>query len=153
MPNTYYSNKVQLNAAGVNTVEPKWLPSGEITVVASFTLAASGQTLGVGDTIQLMDIPAGVTITGVTIDTGKLDSNGAPTVVFEVGDATVAGRFLSGSTIGKTGGVSAPNAAGGALGISYASTTRVFATITTAAATVSTATPVFTAVINYCADA
>lgn len=99
-----------------------------------------------GDIYQLCIVPNGYSIVAVTLDCAQLDSNASPTVVLEVGDGTTAGRFITGSTVGKTGGIQVANVAG-TIGYSYslgeggqfgggnAGGTIVQAQVTTAAAT------------------
>lgn len=72
-----------------------------------FGSCAAGSA-AVGDVYQLAQIPNGYTITDMILDTDQLDSNGAPTIVLEVGDAGNASRFYSGVTAAKAGGIAIP---------------------------------------------
>ena len=80
---------------------------------ADFTIygeVAAGSA-AVGDIYELARVPNGYSIESVILDCDQIDSNATPTVTLEVGDATTPGRFISGSTIGRTGGVQSSNVA------------------------------------------
>lgn len=72
-----------------------------------FGSCAAGSA-ALGDVYQLVQIPNGYTIVDMILDTDQLDSNGTPTLSLEVGDAVNAGRFYTGSTIARTGGIAIP---------------------------------------------
>lgn len=127
---TLLSNKAQPG------VEPKYLPSGAIDVVATYTFATAPSA---GDLVQLMKIPAGATITGVTLDSDKIDTNASATLKFDVGDGTTAQKFIAASTIGQTGGVAYAGVAG-TVGTSYTSDTWLYAKVNAAAATFASGT-------------
>lgn len=93
---TYLSNKAQPG------VQPKFNPTGVIAVCASYAFATAPS---LNDLVQLMQIPAGATMVDVILDSDDLDSNGTPTVTFDVGDTTTAGRFIAASTAPQAGGV------------------------------------------------
>lgn len=98
MANTYKSAQVASALLRGN-----WRGS-DFTIFGS---CAAGSA-GLGDVYQLVQIPNGYTIVDMILDTDQLDSNGAPTIVLEVGDSGVAGRFYTGATIAKTGGIAIP---------------------------------------------
>lgn len=120
-------------AAGV---QPKVLHKGIIGVIS--TLAFAAVALANGDNINALQLAAdatdpvgfGPTITGVTVDTDQLDTGN--TVSFTAGDAASHARFISASTLGRTGGIVSQNVAGS---IGY----QPFATSFTAYPTVSNA--------------
>lgn len=136
MATTYKSAQV---TAGL--VRGNWRGSN-FTVYGTLTPGSAA----LGDVYQLCIVPNGYSIVSVTLDCAQLDSNGTPTVVLEVGDSGSAGRFITGSTVGKTGGIQFANVAG-TIGYTYsiaeggqfaggnAGGTIVQAQITTAAAT------------------
>lgn len=66
----------------------------------------------VGDIWELVQVPNGYAVESVYLDCAQLDTNASPTLTLEVGDSTTAGRYISGSTIGRTGGVAINNVAG-----------------------------------------
>lgn len=125
MTTTYLSNKAQPG------IQPKLNHTGSIPVYASASLTTA---LGVGDLVQMMTIPAGATIVSVVLDSDKLDSNASPTIKFDVGDGTVANRFLAASTVGQAGGAAVANVAA-AYGYQYAANTPLYVKCNTAAAT------------------
>lgn len=133
---TYYSDHVILNAAGANTIPAKYHEVGAFVTYAEVTLP-SGTTLATNDTLQLCDIAPGIVVTGVTVDTDKLDTNATPTIVYSVGVTGTTAQFVSLSTTAQAGGFQIQNVAGalGVIGGGNTTPTRVFATITTGAAT------------------
>ena len=74
-----------------------------------------GVTLGAGDIIDMGVIPANSTVVDVIIDSDDLDSNGTPTIAFDVGvmsgnpgdtgSRTCGAEFFSASTVAQAGGV------------------------------------------------
>jgi protein involved in polysaccharide export with SLBB domain len=146
MTTNYNSNKAQ---AGV---QPKFLPAGDLAVYGVYTFpAASPPTLGAGDTITMMSVPAGATVTGVTLDVDKLDTGGSPAIKLNVGDAVTANRFVNQSTAGQAGGYQVPNINGG-IGFQYAATTPILVTVQTAAAGAVQAGAAVRLVLNYTMD-
>jgi hypothetical protein len=151
---TYYADKVLIDPTGMttnNVIQPKYLEDGDITVVATYTVPTGQAAFTAADTIQLLDIPPGVRVTGIQLDTQKMDSSGSPTLVFNVGDVNTANRFFALSTAGQAGGYGI-QAVTGVLGFTYAAKTRVLLTVTTTAAAVPTAGNKLVFVINYNAD-
>ena len=64
------------------------------------------------DILQLVPIPKGARILDVIVTMTDLDTNGAPTVTFTVGDTqttSTANRYVTTSTVGQTGGVARLN--------------------------------------------
>lgn len=75
-----------------------------------------GVTLQAGDIIDLGPLPANYTVMDIVIDCDDLDSNGTPTLAFDVGimsgtpGDTVSARtcgaeFFSGATVAQAGGI------------------------------------------------
>lgn len=119
------------------------LRAADFTVFGSVAVASAA----LGDVYQLVQIPNGYSIMDMLLDTDQLDSNGAPTLVLEVGDAGNAARFYTGTQIGRTGGIAIPNVPA-TIGFSYtigtnpgqfsggnAGATIIQAQVTTASAT------------------
>lgn len=127
---TYLSNKAQPG------IEPKYLAAGAIDVVATYTFASAPSA---NDLVQLMTIPSGATITGVTLDSDKIDTNASGTLTFDVGDGTTAARFISASTVGQTGGVAYAGVAA-TVGYQYSANTALFLKVHAAAATFASGT-------------
>ncbi len=98
---------------------------------AQFSLTAA---LALNDTIQLFDLPPRARVIGGFIKSDDIDTNGTPTVAFNVGDSGSANRFFAASTAGQAGTVDRNMAA---TGMDYLTTakTRVFLTVSTAPAT------------------
>ncbi len=142
----YASNKAQ---AGV---QPKALPTGDLAVYAVYTFpSTSPPTLAANDTITMMTVPAGATITGVTLDVDKLDSGGTPAIKLNVGDGSVANRFINQSTVGQAGGYQVPNI-NGAVGNLYQANTPILVTVQTGAAGAIQAGAAIRLVVNYSMD-
>lgn len=132
--------------------QPKVLPTAAgVNVIAKIALTAA---LLLNDTINFMTLAAdasdpngqGPSILDFNFDSDQLDSNGVPTLAMNLGDATLATRYLTASTIVRGGGVVGP-ANAGTIGfqpfatafaayptISLATYT-IFATVSTAPAT------------------
>lgn len=114
------------------TIEnPKYV---EIGIITEIWKVALGTTLALNDTILGPVIPAGTYLDNVVIDTGQLDSNGSPAIVFKVGFTGTTAAFITGSTVGQAGGIQAANVAG-TVGYTSTTNTTLLATISTAAAT------------------
>lgn len=95
--------------------------------------------------IPLVKLPRGAVVKDVTVYATDMDTNGAPTLAFHVGDSGDADRFIVASNVGQTGGkVSAGNTAAAAVTTAnagaYAAETVINATVSTAAATAAAGT-------------
>ncbi len=147
MSTNYNSTKAQPG------ITPKFLPTGDLAVYAAFTFPSSSPpTLGAGDTITMMTVPAGATVTGVTLDVDKLDTGGTPAIKLNVGDGGSANRFINQSTAGQAGGYQVPNINGG-IGFQYPANTPILVTVQTAAAGPVQANSAVRLVVNYSMDA
>ncbi len=111
-------------------VVPKYLHNGDITVVATITPAAAATN----DIFQMLKVPAGTSIVDMTLDSDDLDSNGAPTILLDVGDTTTANKFIAASNVAQAGGVARASAKG-FVGVTYASDTIIQIKVNTGAAT------------------
>jgi hypothetical protein len=100
-------------AAGI---QPRVLVSGPISVLS--ILAFQAVALANGDNINALNLasdPAinvsnGPTILDVSVDIDQLDTGN--TLSFTAGDATNHARFISASTLGRTGGIARANVQG-----------------------------------------
>lgn len=111
MATTYIGSKAQ---AGV---QPRVLPYGvEVSEISTFVITAA---FVINDLVNFITLEAnpsitgnGPTITGVTADIPSLDSSTG--IVTAVGDSGTAARFITGSTVGRSGagGIQVMNVAG-----------------------------------------
>lgn len=65
---------------------------------------ALGAALALNDVVEMIPVYAGERVVEVRLITPDLDTNGAPAIVLAVGDGVDPNRYISGSTIGQTGG-------------------------------------------------
>jgi hypothetical protein len=80
-------------------------PGGGIIGVreATYTFSAA---FALNDVIQMVPVAKGErAVGGQLIVETDLDSNGTPLIILSVGDGVDTDRYISGSTIGQTGGV------------------------------------------------
>lgn len=132
---TYQGSKL---AAGV---QPRQLPAGyDISQLSSFAMPV-GTPFATNDILQMVNLigdPAeqnpGPYISGVSLDSDQIDTGAG--VVMAVGDSNTAARFITGSTIGQTGGWAAPNVAGTILFQPFATTFNNYPTASLATYTV-----------------
>lgn len=93
-----------------------------MTAVGSVSLTTA---LAVNDTVQLLTIPNGWAIVGLTLDCTQLDSNGVPTLAGLVSDVAATKTFIPTATAvgrGANGSVTFQSV-GGTTGYAYAVTT------------------------------
>lgn len=67
------------------------------------------------DSVGLMYLPAGAVVLGATLSSSDLDTNGTPTITWNVGDTGSNTRFFSASTVSQAGTLSTAIAQGGHL--------------------------------------
>jgi hypothetical protein len=110
----------------------------------SFALTAA---LAINDTIALFSLPPRARVTGGFIKSDDLDSNGSPTITYNVGITGTANLFWAASTAGQAGTVDRNMAA---TGMDYITTakTPVFLTVLAGPAT-AVATGNIVVVIEY----
>lgn len=90
--------------------------------------------LALNRTVGLFVAPKGFVLTSHSIVVPDLDSNGAPALVFAIGDKGDDDRFVSGATTGQAGGTNTTLAATG-LNYEFTEDTLIEWKSTTAAAT------------------
>jgi|SRR5579875_2289452 len=97
MANSYYSTQ---EAAGIAAV----YGPGAFIETFSFALADTqgGAGFALGDTLELVQIPANCALIDFHLDCPQLDSNGAPTVTLDLGDAGNAQRYLAAAQLGRS---------------------------------------------------
>lgn len=98
-------------------------PSGAHDVVAVRADYALSAALVVNDIIEMLELPPGMVVVDVILDTADLDTGTTITLSVgilagTVGDTTVANRtngaqFIASSTIGQTGGIARLSVTGG----------------------------------------
>lgn len=71
-------------------------------VVAEYEITAA---LALNDVVQMVKVPAGAIVSNVVLATDDLDTGGTPAIVLDVGDGGDADRYIDGSTVGQTGGI------------------------------------------------
>lgn len=111
---TYQSAQV---AAGTPVAAPQ--TGNTLTALASVSLTTA---LAVNDVVNLLVIPNGYAIVGLTLDCTQLDSNASPTLAGLVQDTSATQVFIpTGTAVGRaaTGSVSFQSQ-GGSTGYAYA---------------------------------
>ena len=104
-------------AAGTPIAAPQ--TGNTLTAVGSVALSTA---LAVNDTVELLEIPNGYAITGLTLDCTQLDSNVTPTLAGLVQDSAGTQVFIpTGTAVGRaaTGSVNLQSQ-GGSTGYAYA---------------------------------
>lgn len=101
------------------------------------------------DEVELLYVPKGAVILGVTLSASDMDTNGTPALVIDVGDDSDEDRLIAASTVGQDGTLTSAIATTGHM-YKYASDTKIKAYIKTAAATAAAGTLVFS--IRYFVD-
>jgi len=95
--------------------------------------------LALNATVGLFKVPAGFVLTSLSVVVPDMDTNGAPALVFAIGDAGVADRFITGATTGQAGGTNTTLAATG-LNYEFTDDTEIVWKSTTASATAAAGT-------------
>ena len=122
------------NATNVKTGSLPAVKSMPQHLVCNTVTAAVTTSLAAADTITGPSIPAGAYLIDVILECTDLDTNGTPTIAWNVGISGTAAKFMSAVTTGQSAGQSRPNVAG-VVGYSPTSDTPGIATVSTAAAT------------------
>jgi hypothetical protein len=95
--------------------------------VVTFT----GGILALNEVQELVRLPTNAVVLGIQVVSGDLDTGGAPSLVFSIGDAAAPARLMAATTIGQAGGNSEALAAAGLL-FAYAAPTTINMTVTAA---------------------
>jgi hypothetical protein len=95
--------------------------------------------LALNRTVGLFMAPKGFVLTSLSVVVPDLDTNGAPALVFAIGDASDDDRFITAATTGQAGGTNTTLAATG-LNYEFAEDTLIVWKSTTAAATAAAGT-------------
>ena len=132
---TVTSNKV------ADTVTRRTQHEGLTSVVASYTIPATGDGTAANDIIQMVKVPKGAVILDLKVAITDVDTNATPTHVFDVGDGDDVDRFIDGSTKGQGGGLAvlgdsvAAAVIDNALGYAYTADDTIDVKVVTASAT------------------
>ena len=94
------------------------------------------------DEVELLYVPAGAVITAVELRCTDVDTNGTPTIKWDVGDDSDEDRLMAALTVGQSAATSTTLEATGFL-YKYASATKIKAYVNTAAATAAAGTLYF----------
>lgn len=151
---TYYSDK--FDSSGNRKLQPRWEKGKTLSVTGVFQGTAA---LVANDVVQLVPIPTGAIIQGITVGVAGLDTGN--NVTTSLGDGTTAARFVSNATVGRanvttsyitnsnavTPTVSSGTIATG-LGYKYTADDTIDLTVTANAAT-STTAPIISATVTY----
>jgi hypothetical protein len=90
----------------------------------------------INNTVALFTVPKGFTLVGMHIDVTRMDTNGAPTLTLDLGDASSPQRLIPASNIAQSAeaelNVTLP---AGALGFRYLADTDIVLTVHSPAAT------------------
>lgn len=95
MASTFKSVEVTANPS------PRYNEKGVYALYGHYALAAA---LVINDVIQMVAVPAGARVLGVSIKTPDLDTHQTPTIALDVGDGDDTDRFIAASIIGQAGG-------------------------------------------------
>jgi hypothetical protein len=106
---TYTSAQVSSGTVPINERGASFFVYGVISLATA---------LAANDIVQLLNVPNGYKVLNVTLDSDALDSGVSKALKGNLGDASVATRYLNGTTIVQAGGV-APNAVAASTGYVY----------------------------------
>ncbi len=121
-------------------VGPGW--AREVVCATAIVAMTTAMLDNANDDVGLFWVPAGAVVVGYTLMVTDMDTNGSPTLAFDVGDAADEDRLFSNSTLGQTGGISSTMLTTGYL-YKFTTATQVRAYIRTAAATAAAGTLTF----------
>lgn len=109
---------------------------GETILYGEFSLAddnASG-ALEADDILQVVKVPSGFRVLEVILSTTDLDTNGTPTITFDVGDGGDVDRYIDGTTAPQAGGIARLDSIAGA-GYRYTEADTIDVKVASAVAT------------------
>jgi type 1 fimbria pilin len=111
---------------------PRGLHMGIVPFEGKFTFPTA--TVAANSVFTCFRLPRGHRVIGGVVRTDDADSNGTPTITFQIGDAGNTQRYLAVSTLAQTGGATTLTAATG-IGFEVLDDTDVLLTFPAAAAT------------------
>lgn len=104
-------------------------------VKVSYGECAFSGTITTADSATVCNLPVGAVVLGVTLEADDLDTNGAPAITLNVGDAGSATRYFSASTVAQAGTAAVATAATGLLWTVTSGNTAVRVAVANNAAT------------------
>lgn len=81
----------------------------EIVVAEAIVAVTTAMIDNTNDVINLFYLPKGAVIVGANLAATDMDTNGTPTLKFDVGDSGSNARIFSASTVGQAGTLNATN--------------------------------------------
>lgn len=105
----------------------------EVTFIRSYAITTA-MIDNANDELELCYVPAGAVITGVGFRCTDMDTDGAPTLKWDVGDDSDEDRLIAATTVGQTASETRSLEATG-WGYKYSTATKIKAYVNTAAAT------------------
>lgn len=106
-------------ATNIDEVVPTASQGGDVIAISGKHVVPTTVTLGAGDTINLVKLPANHVPVDFILDTNDLDSDATPAIAIHVGFANCdtgtdddADAFIASSTVGQAGGIARAAAAG-----------------------------------------
>lgn len=98
---TYYTDKSRSFGPRVGVGQHRQIMTAE--AIVAITTAMIDNT---NDEVGLFRLPKGAVIVGATIAATDMDSNGSPTLAFDVGDDSDEDRIFAASSVGQGGTLS-----------------------------------------------
>lgn len=126
------------SSTNVSNNTPGAAPASAANVTAHAHAQSASVTLALNDTIKMFTLPANAVVFGMTLKAqSQLDSNGAPALVFDVGDAGSANRYMAATALVGRGATVSTDTTMAATGRLFKTTadTVVIVKVNTAAAT------------------
>lgn len=127
----YYTSKAPSNGGGPTT-GVGW--HRQLVTLEAQVAMTTAMIDNANDDVGLFFAPAGFVVMGGSISGSDMDTNGSPTLAFDVGDSGDEDRFFAASAVGQAGTYSSALAVAGHF-YKYTARTEVRAYIQTAAAT------------------
>lgn len=141
---TYYTDKSRGFGVTPSVGQNRQLVTQE--AIIAVTTAMIDNT---NDVINLFWVPKGAVITGITAYATDMDTNGTPTLKFDIGDSGDVDRLLVASTIGQAGTLTTALAVTGFL---YKYTARTLITCSVNAVAATGAAGTLYVALNYFVD-
>jgi len=104
-----------------------------VTFIRSYAITTA-MIDNANDELELCWVPAGAVITGIEFRCTDMDSNGSPTLKWDVGDDSDEDRLIAATTVGQSASTTATLEATG-FGYKYSTATKIKAYVNTAATT------------------
>lgn len=95
---TYYTNQSRTFGTRIGQGAARELVTA--TAIVAMTTAMIDNT---NDLVGLFWLPKGAVVVGVTVAASDMDTNGAPTLAFDIGDADDQNRLIAASAVGQAG--------------------------------------------------